>query len=145
MAQNVGTLELKEGAGAEGAIVTALMGSINVAGLIAGGIAIAENPNAPEGAKMTHTVKIRSAGQWASLGKARFLRKNDKSAHYMEMVLESPMIDAKIGKELWLRAFPPSGSNMGDRPDAEQYEIVWGNGKKQVGGGDVLADDVIPF
>lgn len=144
MAQNVGTLELKEGTGKNGEKVTALMGNVNVAGVIAGGLAIAKNPNLQPGAKMTEIVKLRSAGEWAALGKARFKRSNPKAAWYLEMVLESPLIDAKIGKELWLRGFPVSG-NMGDEPDAAQYDLVWGNGKKQAAAGDVIADDEIPF
>lgn len=145
MAQNVGTLELKEGVGLDQKPIKAFMGSLNVAGVIAGGVAIAENPNLQPDAKMTHLVKIRSAGEWAAIGKARFTRSNVKKALYIEMVLESPLIAAKIGEELWLRAFPPAGTNMGEVPDAEEYDIVWGNGKKQTSGSNALAGDEIPF
>ena len=144
MAQKVGTLELKTKE-VEGKTIEAYMGSVNVAGVIAGGIAIAENPNLQPNAKMTHIVKVRSAGEWATVGKARFLRKNAKSSHYMEMVLESPIIDAKIGRELWLRAFASAGDNTGPKPDAEEYDIIWGNGRRQAATSDVLEGDEIPF
>ncbi len=143
MSQTYGALEKKVGNGK-----TVYMGHLSVPDVISGAIAIGPR-EVPKGSKLwPHEVKIRDGnGNWASLGNAKFERKNAASNWYLRMVIESPVIQNKLGKALWLRGFPDS-DDKGDKPKgASNYDLVWGSG----GGGKKDApasanlDDEIPF
>lgn len=141
MAQTYGNLEKKD----HESLV--LMGALAIPGVISGGIAIGERTDMPEGSKLWPLeVKIREGGQWASLGNAKFERKNPQSNWYLRVVIESPIIQAKLGQALWLRGFPDS-EDKGEEPQgADNYDLVWGNGGgKKAKPDNFKLDDEIPF
>lgn len=142
-----GNLTLREKE-TESGVIQVYMGQIIVPDLLSGQIAIAER-DAPDGAKMTHVVKVNQGSGWATVGLAMFKRKNPKSAWYISIKIDTPIIKAKLGDALWLSAFGEGeGVNLGERGhyDAEDYQIVWSGGNaKRTGGAAALADDEIPF
>lgn len=125
MANKVGHLQTKQRDGKPDAYV----GQIVMAGVIAGTIAVVVNDNMREGGTMTHNVMQRVGENWGQIGRAKFERKNKDAALYMVLVVETPKIQKEFGEGVWFRAFPNSG-NMGDKPDAEAYDITWGSGGK---------------
>ena len=146
MAQNYGNLELRQKKLEGGAVVEAYMGLLAVPDIVAGSIASAKKKKVV-GNEWPLEVKIRqSGGEYATLGSAKFERKNSSASFYLRIVLESPLIERKIGGPLWLRAFPQT-EDKGDRPAAVDYDIVWGSGGGQAKPNDTPAelDDEIPF
>jgi len=125
------------------------IGSLIVPDLITGQVAIAERSPMPDGAKMTHVVKVNQGSGWGEIGLAMFKRRNDKSAWYMVIKVDTPLIQAKLGDALWLNAFPEGeGKNMGKRGeyDAEDYHLVWsGSAGGAAKSSPAMLDDEIPF
>lgn len=140
MANKVGQLQTKPREGKSDAYV----GQIVMADVISGTIAIIENENMREGGTMTHNVVQRVGDHWGQIGRAKFERRNKDSALYILFVIETPKIKKAFGEGIWFRAFPQSG-NLGDEPDAQAYDITWGDsGKQAAPSGDFNLDDDLP-
>ena len=143
-----GKLERREKELEDGKSLEVFVGQLIVPDLLTGQVAIAARANLPEGAKMTHTVKVNQGSGWAEVGLAMFKRKNPKSAWYMTIKIDTPIIQAKLGGALWLSAFGEGeGVNMGKRGkyDAEEYHLVWSGSGGAQKSSPAMLDDEIPF
>jgi len=144
---NYGNLARREKQNSDSSVTVALMGTLAVPLVMTGAIAIAQK-DSTVGNEWPLDVKLHQDGTWASLGSAKFERKNDKSDWYIRIVLDGPILELKLGKPLWLRAFPKDGAKT-DKPEfADEYDIVWsgsGGGAKKTDTSNSVADDEIPF
>lgn len=131
MSINYGNLERKVQQH-DGAEKVGYVGMLNVPGVITGSIVISDKEKIA-GKEWPLYVKIHSGGAWATLGSATWERKNASASWYLRVVLESPVIQNKLGSALWLRAFP-QGEDAGSKPKATEYDLVWGSG----GGGKLM-------
>jgi len=144
---NYGNLARREKQNSDSSVTVALMGTLAVPLVMTGAIAIAQK-DSTVGNEWPLDVKLHQDGTWASLGSAKFERKNEKSDWYIRIVLDGPILELKLGKPLWLRAFPKDGAKT-DKPEfADEYDIVWsgsGGGAKKTDTSNSVADDEIPF
>lgn len=145
MAQNYGTLEKRIVQKDKGPNLTVFMGLLAVPNVLTAQVAIAPKASVVGNEWPLEVKAKQDGGVWATLGSAKFERKNPQANWYLRIVLESPKIDRDLGGALWLRAFPQS-DDKGDKPKgADSYDMIWGNGGGKAKAETPELDDEIPF
>jgi len=144
MSQNYGTLVRRVGQ-KDGKEQIVFMGLLNAVGIITGNCCVMPKKKT-HGNEWPLEVKIKHGGAWASLGSAKWERKNAQSSWYLQIAIESPLIQKILGDVLWLKAFAKT-EDKGDKPGgAEEYDMIWSAGgpskPKSIG---AELDDEIPF